>query len=169
MVKTRAANRPPALALADSAQHSGTPGARAHQRKNFNRAAAVAPVLAGGPGRASPGVLRRGCPAGASPPARAGGRRWCALPGVARAMHSKQAGEWALGVLGGSAPGSSPSQAAHSSACGGMPQNPISAMLKLACAPLASRGSTMRVGAAEDRATSHNAANSPSTQVRRWR
>ena len=84
-------------------------------------------------------------------------------------MHSKQAGEWALGVLDGSAPGSSPSQAAHSSAWGGMPQNPISAMLKLACPPLASRGSTMRVGAAEDRATSHNAANSPSTQVRRWR
>ncbi len=81
MVKTRAANRLPALALADSAQHSGTPGARAHQRKNFNRAAAVAPAPAGGPGRASPGVLRRGCPAGASPPAGAGGRRWCALPG----------------------------------------------------------------------------------------
>ena len=170
MVKTRAANRLPALALADSAQHSCTPGARAHQRKNFNRAAAVAPAPAGGPGRASPGVLRRGCPAGASPPAGAGGRRWCALPGGRPGQCTANrpgSGRW--GCWMGRHRGLPPARRPIRRPGGGMPQNPISAMLKLACPPLASRGSAMRVGAAEDRATSHNAANSPSTQVRRWR
>lgn len=53
-------------------------------------------------------------------------------------MHSKQAGEWALGGAGWVGTGVFLS-ARRPTGYQGMPQNPISAMLKLARPPLASR------------------------------
>lgn len=169
MVKTRAANRPPALALADSAQHSGTPGARAHQRKNFNRAAAVAPALAGGLGEPA-----LGCCAGVARQAQAR-QQGRAVGAGAHFLGGGQgnAQQTGRGVGAGGAgwvgTGVFPQPGGPFVGLRGHAAKPHLGHAEAGLPPLASRGSAMRVGAAEDRATSHNAANSPSTQVRRWR